>query len=99
MKKARRCLKEDAEYVNQCINTNSEESDGIRSRTSSVDSESQLHRGKISPCTKSPSEEVLEEEAAEMSDRDSEEDSYSSADETDDEILDTNLVSVFHTNV
>ena len=34
MKKAKHFLEEDAEYVHRCINTTSEDSDGISSRTS-----------------------------------------------------------------
>lgn len=98
MKNAKRCLKQDAEYVCQCIHTTSEESDGIRSRTSSLDSESQLHRAKLSKDTQLSSEDVKEfrEETVEELTEESAlsgEDSYSSADETDDDNLDTTLVS------
>ena len=72
MKDAKHYLKQHTEYVKYCIL--SEESDGIRSRTSSELS--------------SESVKVLEESA-----EDSE--SFSSADETDDEGLDTKLVSEF----
>ena len=98
MKNAKRCLKQDAEYVCQCIHTTSEESDGIRSRTSSLDSESQLHRAKLSKATRLSSEDVKEfrEETVEELTEESAvsgEDSTSSADETDDDNLDTTLVS------
>ena len=97
MKNAKHCLKQDAEYVCHCINTTSEDSDGIRSRTSSLDSESQLHGAKMSKVTESSIEvlkEFEEESAEESADGiGSGEDTYSSADETDDEMLDTTLVS------
>jgi len=103
MRKVKDCLKQDADYVNHCINTTSEDSDGIRSRTSSLESESQLLRAKMSKFTELSSEAVKEskeevaektaEESAEESAEDSMEESYSSADETDDEVLETKLVS------
>lgn len=101
MKNAKHCLKQDAEYVCHCINTTSEDSDGIRSRTSSLDSDSQVHGTKMSKVTelsievvKEFQEETVEESAEESADGlGSGEDTYSSADETDDEMLDTTLVS------
>lgn len=94
MKKAKHFLKQDAEYVHNCINTTPEDSDGIRSRTSSLDSESQIHRIKISKATVLSSEVLKEfkEETTEESVEESVEESYSSADETDDEILDAKMV-------
>ena len=93
MKDVKNHLQQDAKYVHCCINTTTDESDGIRSRTSSLDSESQLHKIKISNCAELSSESVKEsnEETAEELAEESE--SLSSADETDDEILDTKLVS------
>ena len=96
MKQAKHFLEQDAEYVHRCINTTSEDSDGIRSRASSLDSESQLHRVKISKATELSSEVVKEfkEETTEESAEESVEESYSSADETDDEILDAKMVAI-----
>jgi len=93
MKDVKNHLQQDAEYVHCCINTTTDESDGIRSRTSSFDSESQPHKVKISNFTELSSESVKEsnEETAEELTEESE--LSSSADETDDEVLDAKLVS------
>ena len=97
MKKAKQFLKQDAEYVHHCINTTPEDSDGICSKASSLDPESQLHGVKVSKATELSSEVVKEfkEETTEESVEESVEESYSSADETDDEILDAKMVARF----
>ena len=99
MKAAKQYIKEDAKHLKLCVNTTSEESDEFHSRTSSLDSEGQLHGDKVSKSTELSSEAVkeykeeTEEESAEDSAEGSAEEYDSSADETDDEILDTTLVS------
>ena len=92
MKDVKNYLQQDAEYVHCCINTTTDESDGIRSRTSSLDSEIQPHKVKISNFTELSSESVKESNGEMAEEVAEESESFSSADETDDEILDTTLV-------
>ena len=83
-------LKRDNNRVNHYLDAASEDSDSMRSRASSMDSELQLNNFKIQkPCSKQSIEEEKEpvEEENKLVEEDSDHSSLSSADETDDESL------------
>jgi len=73
--------------VNHYLDAASEDSDSIRSRASSMDSDWQLNNGAFNKIQKPCSKQSIEEE-----NEPAEDSSLSSADETDDEGLDTKQV-------
>ena len=98
LKTVKMFLRRDNNLVNQYLDAASEDSDSVRSRASSMDSEWQLNFPKIQkPCSKQSIEEeneLAEEEnkPAEEENELSDQSSLSSADETDDEGLNTTQV-------
>ena len=88
-------LRKDNNRVNHYLEAASEDSDSMRSRASSMDSDWQLNNAfpKIKkPCSKQSIEEEKEPVEEENDNGHSEESSLSSADETDDESLNATQV-------
>ena len=91
LKKVKLLLKHENSRVNHYLDAASD-SDSVRSRTSSMDSDWQLNSGPFIKINKPCSKQSIEEEKQSIEEENEQSSSLSSADETDDESLNTKQV-------